>query len=96
MPRIGLRSKTGLYEDMYLYVALSCSSHIFGSPKRRYHGDTFEIYPRNGGLEDSLNNMKMPINWNTPPTNGVDRNSRFLYPHVHLLPSGDWYLQQRK
>lgn len=63
--------------------------------KRRYHGDTFEFYPRKGGLEDSLANLKMPINWNVPPTSGVDRNSRFLYPHVHLLPTGDWYLQQR-
>ena len=40
--------------------------------------------------------MQMPINWNSPPTTGVDMNSRFLYPHVHLLPTGDWYLQQRK
>ncbi len=62
----------------------------------RYHGDTFEIYPRNGGLDGDLENMQMPINWNSPPTTGVDMNSRFLYPHVHLLPTGDWYLQQRK
>ncbi|CAK0787896.1 hypothetical protein CVIRNUC_011118 [Coccomyxa viridis] len=60
-----------------------------------YHGDTFEIYPRNGGLDGDLKNMQMPINWNSPPTTGVDMNSRFLYPHVHLLPTGDWYLQQR-
>ena len=66
------------------------------SPRLRYHGDTFEIYPRNGGLDGDLKNMQMPINWNSPPTTGVDLNSRFLYPHVHLLPTGDWYLQQRK
>lgn len=40
--------------------------------------------------------MKLPINWNTADNPGVDNNSRYLYPHVHLLPNGAWYLQQRK
>ncbi len=81
---------------MHAYMHARPGTESAVSAGGRWHGDTFEIYPRNGGLEDNLANMKMPINWNTPPTDGVDRNSRFLYPHVHLLPTGDWYLQQRK
>ena len=67
-------------------------------PVCRGQGNSFEVYPRNASkpYENNLDYMQTPIDWNVPPTTGIDQNLRQLYPHVHLLPTGEWYLQQRK
>lgn len=56
----------------------------------RYHGDTYEIWPRVYDTEQDLANLKLPIDLDaSPPGTGGGTNfgPRLLYPHMHLLPT---------
>ena len=58
--------------------------------RRRTHGDTYEIWPRQSAAEQSLANTALPINLDTSPSGiggGTNYGPRPLYPHWHLLPS---------
>ena len=55
-----------------------------------FHGDTYELWPRQSAAEEDLANLKLPINLDTSPSGiggGTNFGPRPLYPHMHLLPS---------
>ena len=65
-------------------------------PTRRNHGNTYEIWPRKTAAEGNQAAMTLPINWDTPPAVCNPPYSscvaRPLYPHVRLLPTGEYFL----
>ena len=61
------------------------------------HGGTYEIWPRRSDAESDQAQMALPIDWDTPPAvcgPPPDSNcvARPLYPHTHLLPTGEFFM----
>ena len=59
----------------------------------RYHGDTYEFWPRHDS-DGTLSQFGLPIDLNTVAcaTGGVTYGPRPLYPHVHLLPTYEYFV----
>ena len=65
------------------------------APGARFHGDTYEFWPRFDG-QDNLGQLGLPINLDTVTCakgdGSVAYGPRPLYPHVHLLPTYEYFV----
>ncbi|KAK9834905.1 hypothetical protein WJX81_007597 [Elliptochloris bilobata] len=58
------------------------------------HGGSYEFWPRMGVNESSQANMNLPVDFDSPPAVCGPNNAcqaRPLYPHIHLLPTGEYF-----
>ena len=61
----------------------------------RYKGDTYEFWPRRD-IEGDLSQLRMPIDLNYVPCDRSDGSVTYgprpTYPHVHLLPTYEFFV----
>ncbi len=61
----------------------------------RYKGDSYEFWPRYNN-EGDLSQLRTPVNLNTNPCyrsdGSVQYGPRPTYPHVHLLPTFEFFV----
>ena len=89
---------TGLLVAMQL-LAISANADTLHDglrmrPAHRNHGNSYEIWPRMIAAEGTQAAMTLPINWDIAPTAcpAGRCQPRPLYPHVHLLSTGEYFL----